>query len=158
MTERLDFDPVGDIHAGSEHNVLADHHVAAQARIVAEIHGFRIGQRGPVRHRGSPRAVLHQALDLRQFGAGIDADDFVGVRLHDAAGVACGSRHSDRVGQVELAFALSLPMLSSRPNSLAPSNAIRPALHNVTARCSSEASRYSAIASRPPSVSRINLP
>ncbi len=96
----------GAVHgnARAEHHMGSDNRVGAEFRVVREKHRFGSGERGAGVHRGAAQAVLHHGFGIRQFGAGIDAAQFVLGGFHGLHGRTLPNRERHEIREVELAF------------------------------------------------------
>ena len=80
--------------------------VGAQHRVRGQEHRLRRGQRGPARHGRLAQALLHHGLGRREFGARVDAAQFLLGRLDGGDGGAVPHGEADQVGQVILALSI----------------------------------------------------
>ena len=76
------------------------------SRVGAEKHGLRRDQGHSRIHRRAPQPTLHQRLGLGEFGAGVDAEQFLRRQLDRSAGEPFSAGDRDDIGQVELALGI----------------------------------------------------
>jgi hypothetical protein len=80
MAEGVDRDIVGHGHAGAEQHVGFDQHIAANPGVPREPHGFGDRDQGaPSSIACARRRCLPAAFRFGEFGAAVDAGDFVSI-------------------------------------------------------------------------------
>ena len=93
----MDDGPVGDGHAGAEDDVGLDRDVAPDDRVMGEPDSVGSDEGDARRHHVGAPPDLPRGLDSGEFAAAVDARDFAGGGLDDAAR-AVGER--DDIGEV----------------------------------------------------------
>ena len=100
MAEGADHAAASHGHAIAEDDVGFDRDIRLEHRIGAEENRIGIDHGDARRHRGLAQPGLHHRLGLGQFGARIDAGEFLGGGFDDGDLVALGMGHRDGVGQI----------------------------------------------------------
>ena len=104
MAEALDDRLIRHNDAGTEHDEGADLHILPDDGIGAEIDRAGVRERGAVLQRRAAHARLQQSLGLGEFGAAVEAEQFVLAAVHHRAGEFGFARQADEIGKVVFAL------------------------------------------------------
>ena len=99
----MDDGAVFDGHAGTQHDVRLDRHVAADFRIHRQKDRLGRDQRRPAEHRLRAQPPLHRGLRARELDAVVHTHDLLFVGQARRRGEALARGDFDQVGQIEFA-------------------------------------------------------
>ena len=93
---------------GADDDVRLDEHVLADPGVMAEEHGFRRHQRRALRHDLAAQTLLHRSFGLRKLGAGVHAENLIGVAAQHMRVESIGFGQRYRIGEIELALGVGV--------------------------------------------------
>ena len=109
VAEGADRRPARHAHAVAEDDAGLDRHIWFEMGVGAEEDGGRVDHRHPRVHRRRAQPSLHHRLGAREFGAGVDARQFLRRRLHGGDARALGAGQRDHVGEIVFAPGVIVP-------------------------------------------------